>query len=65
MTSDRRSVLYFLGTLLLGASVGASAFFFALDKYVAVIPIAVPVEVPCQNPVPQIKPPHSRTLSTM
>lgn len=45
-------ILFFFGALLLGAAVGCAAFLFAIDKYVAVLPIAVPVEIPCQQTPP-------------
>lgn len=49
MGSDRGSlaaeIFFFFGALLLGAAVGVAAFLFAIDKYIAVLPIPVPVEV--------------------
>jgi hypothetical protein len=54
-------VLFFFGALLLGAAVGSAAFLFAIDKYVAVIPVAVPVEIPC-SPNRSTPPPPTKDL---
>lgn len=38
-------MVFMLGSLFLGAAVGIGAFLFAIDKYIAIYPIPVPVEV--------------------
>ena len=61
MGSDRGSIvaeiLFFFGALLLGAAVGVAAFLFALDKYIAIYPVPVPVEVekPCTPMKPDLR----------
>lgn len=70
MDSSNRIVgdlVYMVGSMFLGAAVGIGAFLFAIDKYIAIYPVPVPIEVekPCPSTPDLQKHPLQRTLSTM